>query len=128
MSDILQKLQSATEGSRDLDCEIAWLTGWDAPGSVGQMWRDNYPSLKVRGPVSRSANNYGVPHFSTNLQDAVSLVSEGHFWAINSGPNGPYVSIWSEDGPRHWGDSQTAPLAFCIAIIKAHESKEAEAA
>ncbi|MGI9489331.1 MAG: hypothetical protein ACR2RF_26275 [Geminicoccaceae bacterium] len=118
MSDLLQKLQSATEGSRELDMAIARLM--------------NYPSGKCL-------------HYTTNLQDAVSLVRSRfprHTWTAQYDPEddeciaelmgpdwvgGPETGGTYRPGPEIVLKGDRVPIALCIAIIKAHEAR-AEAA
>lgn len=118
MSSLLQKLQSATEGSRELDIAIAAEF-----------------SAESESIVEFGTRAWECPNYTTNLQDAVSLVPEGWRYLMDKRPyaesrqDGYRAEVYRQGSPEtpetHWGP--TMALALCIAIIKAHESK-AEAA
>lgn len=125
---LIQRLCEAEGASRELDAEIAWHIGWDATGSVGQKWRDHYESHKVDDDVSRAADNYGVPKFSSSIDVALTLVPEGCWWIIAKGkvrPEEPFygaqvrTGIMNGDEIIGEGEHDAAPaLALCIAALK----------
>lgn len=122
MSDLLDKLQSASEGSRELDAMIA-----NELGILGGMAYDHWAAIEAH-----------APHYTTNLQDAVSLVPEG--WLVDQvgewespvlRARGPWLAILKRPPDYkqvvRCDHAPTPALAFCAAIIKAHEAR-AEAA
>lgn len=106
MSDLLQKLQSATEGSRILDAAIYDLID----GS-----REPYPMPHFDTPNARA------PHYTTSLDakcpgEDIVMVSEQ--------TTGRWCAL--QRGAREAVYANTEVLARRLAGIKAHESKEAE--
>ena len=75
MTTLLDTLQSAGEGSRDLDGEIAVAV---------KLW--NAEDIHhCGGGVCVSASqslHHAVPHYTTSLDAAVSLVPEGRWWEV----------------------------------------------
>ena len=104
---LLTQLQSATEGNRALDAEIAATLG----GMLDQDWKD--PRW-----------HDGGPRYTTNLQDAVSLISEGWEWQLEWQTN-PDIAICRIGDPSldMTFEAPTPPLAVCRAAIEAHRSK-----
>ena len=78
MTDLLITLREATEPSRELDARIhAWVNGWKFNG-----WN---PSGKGVFNLRRSYKDFHsreVPHYTSNLQDALELVPEGWLCSI----------------------------------------------
>lgn len=145
MTDLQSKLQNATEGSRELSDEVLLVCGWRVrpPMYCGSFDQDatcigcgnRRPSsgpciLRISQQVWTPSDR---PDPSRNLQDAVSLLTDGEEYEITNlygvaqvglplntnDPHGPHY-VRREDG--------SVCLAFCEAIIKAHEARKAEAA
>lgn len=133
MIDLLTQLQNATEGSRELDAEIAVATFYQEPDTHGDSAYVKLPhkhddcAAGTYWLVSRSGMSLRTaPHYTTNLQDAVSLVPERCQYAVGNmyQPDGHfYAEVSSEDTGQGLGKASTGPLALCQAIIKAHQSK-----
>ena len=94
MKELIAKLEAATEGAWALDKEIAVLE---------------------REKIGDCADDE-VPPFTTSLDAALTLVTRGTQWHVNTSEYAEYraevdygMSIWAK----------TAPLAFCIAALKA---------
>lgn len=145
---LLQKLESAPEGSRELDAEI-WASVCNVSDFIdfdlAKGWSPRFEAMED-GSVNLFAVDHAetwqrqsrkaAPHYTTNLQDAVSLVPEGVEWRVGGNPTAIKYAGEAELADPATGSWQfpieatgvTPALALCIAIIKAHESKEAEAA
>lgn len=122
---LITQLEQAVEGSRELDTEIALVFGYLHP---------------KRGPIANAPSSddprviaaaWQVPHFSTSLDAAISLIPEGAVWHVMTdygdlnrakvGPaNNPSASIY---GPRSEdfisADASTPALAVCLCALKA---------
>ncbi len=133
MSEFLSQLQRATEGSRNLD----WAIWEQVELCKGYLYR--------RTPEGWQTNLHGTaltpvwsdglpecPHYTTNLQDAVSLaLSMGATsvrleWRIDALAKVMFGFPW-DDGVPFYDSGSTPALAASAALVKAHESK-AEAA
>lgn len=138
MDDLIERLESAPEGSRELDAEIeldrrkfiagaAAFVGWAANPDLGKG--------KVLGWIwdGEHVNSQDeAPHYTTSVDAALTLVPEG--WAIEGAmiwPGHPISLKLLEthlEGGRYWHDSDdgsceiqaaTLALAICIAALKA---------
>ncbi len=90
------RLEVATEGSRELDRFIYWLL--DLP-RIGDM-------------------KTTVPAYSTSIDAALSLIPEGRLWSIGSIVNGSgFVAVLDNSGKSYRGASPA--LALCIAAMRA---------
>lgn len=121
MSDLLDRLQNATEGSRQLSDHVLLELGW-----TFKQWEQRRKKVPYDWitPDGQGVVEYGKqPDPSRNLQDAVSLRPAAEGLSIKIRPDSADAIL----GGRPLVCASTAPLAVCIGIIKAHESK-AEAA
>lgn len=113
MTQLSDKLQRATEGSRELD-DLIWRQVNEWQQAKGRGWKYDLEF---------------APHYTTNLQDAVSLVPEGCLWRIGHvGDHRPGIFlavIMPPKGASIEGESSDPALALCIAIIKASSKAEA---
>lgn len=97
MKDLIAKLESATEGSRELDRAI---------------------HSHIRGVEEFLLSTW--PAYTTSLDAALTLVPEGWHW--NVGDVGLAWVGTHESATkivRHDGDAHTPALALCIAALKA---------
>ena len=147
MNDLIKRLEEATEGSRLLDARIEVMVRKDLPAPMG----DAQPYLKMPHKldgcpdgtywlVQRSGNTLlDAPHYTTNLQDALGLVSEGEevWWEIRQmlSPKSPMKNFGSFKGLFHarvrnnygedgfLGKHDVPALSLCIAALKAREAE-----
>ena len=122
MTDLIARLEAATEGSLELDAEI-WMT-------LYPNWR-NFPRTEDGGWITdmgKSARAYG---YTTSLDAAMTLVPEGAFVELHISPKGTScdAEVSLNDGKFLIADdtvktstAATAPLALCIAALKARET------
>lgn len=125
-AELIAKLEAATEGSRELDAEVALALGskieW-SQDDVGQsfpveIWGDQRKGEK--GPC---------PCFTTSIDAARTMVSVGMVWNINQAMHtgDPWffcgVKKWLTDLPHLVSEADShhpsASLALCIAALKA---------
>lgn len=145
MKDLIEKLEAATEGSRERDAEIAIAVRWlkAASGQPIPEWADtNFPRWRaradghvecVRSDGTPSAH-WEPPHFSRSLDAAMSLVPN-EWWIeklcemrtsiIYKGDAHESVGSWQAClqhrlGGRHINEhAANLPIALVIAALKA---------
>ena len=136
LQELIARLEKATEGSRELDCRI-WLALFDKPvmtdpGGYGprahkpgytparQIWTDDWPYWNDSIQVRSVGDELDAPHFTTSIDDAMTLVPEG--WRIRlrmyGRKNRCELEMASDMRRQAFGVQATAPLAICIAALK----------
>ena len=112
---LIERLESAPEGSRELDGEIALLLGWKKTidGFYNSRWKD--PAGQLQGNIP--------PAFTTSIDAALTLVPEGWRWDIGPWDDQIRAEIWNhtedETKEQYCGFASTPALALCIAALKA---------
>lgn len=132
MREVIERLEAASEGSRELDCQIAVAVdgyfempsryGWEAP---------DYGYVDDEG--ARVEPGHGgdqlVPRYTTSLDASLALAERT---IAERGPidlsicGSAQVVIHNNDpcgNPLATAFGNTPALALCIAILKAHPSK-----
>lgn len=126
---LIEKLEAATEGSRELDAEIALTQGW----TKNKIWWITPHGEQV---------NYDPPCWSTSLDAALLLIPEGMASvkltiSQNKPPERQYCHATLEQDADSLGrdmenwepyefegaNAATAPLALCIAALRARETQ-----
>jgi hypothetical protein len=115
LSDLIQRLAEATEGSRELDEAIALQCGW-----VRKDVKHDFKWLAPNGQLFLIA-----PHFTASLDDAYSLVPEGCAWNVGCEIDlTPTATVFGHD--VHANEFAPTPaLALCIAALKSQASLRA---
>ena len=119
------RLEKAKEGSRELDAKIDhWLEGWVHERSTSPL--DPGPD----GPPMITLPT--VPKFTTDLSAAVALCERalpGWHWSIRKKSTNPDFfeglvtqAAWSYAADRFKASHDCAPLALCLAILRAKAS------
>lgn len=106
MTDLIERLEAATEGSRELDEEIAQAI---------------FPKLKRRHAswyIDDVRTN--IEPFSTSLDAALTLVPEGLMWDVES--RGAAFVGDPKMPSRMFEMAATPALALCIAALKARKA------
>ncbi len=127
--ELIAKLEAATEGSRELDLEIAMICGHDLSSGFT-------PTFAYHGDTPVYEWSTGeTPSYTTSIDAALTLVPEGWYVAtIAQWRSGPGPRIWAatlnaepgaDAGYRHATRSSPA-LALCIAALKACDAKRLE--
>lgn len=131
MADLIALLEASTEGSRELDglIAVAIFETQSSPddliyASVVRSYDHEAPGTYWR--VSRSGKQLQTaPNYTTSLDAFEDLRPAGaNCWGFEAEPNG-VEAYWSRNqvDAGHWlvtGHHKTsAPIAFCIAAIKA---------
>lgn len=124
---LIAKLESATEGSRELDEEIGRHLGIEP---TCEYWPDGYEDCGMGGSIK----SIDWPRYTTSLDAALALVPEGWRYFIR-GPHPNNKSglckaglwqcgkgEWYRDYPRGLAPKNQPALALCIAALKARQS------
>lgn len=113
---LLERLELATEGSRELDAEIARILGC-------VVIRDDHGYYIDKALVPEN-----MPHYTTSIDAALTLVPPGYRWVVQTlgNGNGTYVAATSPPGVAlTLGDilSPIPAIALVIACLRARESR-----
>lgn len=122
LDQLIKRLEDAKEGSRELDREVALVSGWRRMGSEhrphgGWYWRG--------GPndcTGTQVDNEHPPHYTTSLDAALTLVPEGWNYALNSNGAIPVADVYQDVENDRWPSASTMALALCIAALKARQA------
>lgn len=116
-ADLIARLEEATKGSRQLDEQI-----WCAANDV--EWPDAVSPSSTMGRIHRE----DVPHYTTSIDAALTLVSAKSLWSVCDMEDGPIAQVLpplpdGRFGEVVSGEARTPPLALCIAALRAHEAE-----
>jgi hypothetical protein len=123
-SDLIARLQSATEGSRELDALIAAATGWVLSGRSDHVDDDKVHDIWRCGEVER----YAPPEVTRSVDAALALIERklpGNFVLVKSIESNPGEIIWNGKIEsvnyelRAWANASTPALALCLALLRA---------
>ena len=132
-TDLIARLESVTEGSRELDAEISVAL---EPGEI--VWRQANFTMDASYPaIKRARSNYiggfafeHVPYYTTSLDAALTLVPK----EPKNEPSGIYdyqlestnggLTISARVGNSEPCFAETIALALCIASLKAKDSTD----
>lgn len=107
LTDLIERLEKATEGSRELDCNVAEAAGLGAR-------RQFHPPLLDNGRP--------VPRFSESLDAALSLVPEGRYAKLQISHDHKRAWAWVEMEAGEAVACAAPALALCIAALKARQA------
>lgn len=126
-STLIAKLEAATEGSRTLDCEIAFLDGWRCKtiAGEGQSCGDDglYWKKGDRTWTMQDGDSY-PPNYTTSIDSAMTIVP---WLTMRIDISGSFndIEMYSRD-PVHPAcksvtveGSRPLALTICIAALKA---------
>ena len=121
---LIRDLEATTKGSRELDASIfiEITLGVKEAGRIDRQ--DGLVGWWPKDGPYQSAEE--VPHYTTSLDAALTLVPEGAGWNVWHYTDG-YAALVGKrceksigNGVEGWSDT-TPALAFCIAILKARK-------
>lgn len=133
MKDLIERLEAAAEGSRELDAEIAREVG-TAPeeGPAPYAWHfDGWDFYRAEAADAHvPMRRWGLKHYTTSLDAALSLVpEEWTAWALNSTRRkrsftAELSRLTECDSGEDWrhASASTPALALAIAALKARVS------
>jgi hypothetical protein len=123
LNDLRKRAEKATEGSGDLDREMAIALGWTPPTMGLPYWHDH------------EGNHWtALPDWSTSIDDAIALVERmlpGWSYSLRRGgrlvqatvesgeAQYPVWALISQDGYGKHVDAPTPPLAVILALLTA---------
>ena len=127
-SELIEKLESASEGSRELDAEIAFALGWkdkEVHVGMGHGWKHWYTD-------TRGNTRYALPNWSSSLDAAISLIEEvlptAGFMIETVKRSDDTRTGWSVSFSANYRTPhvetvhKSAPIALLIALLKALET------
>ena len=112
---LIEKLEAATEGSRELDGEIIMEVCEDA--IVAPWPTEDYALHVFHGDELLGANKAELPHYTTSIDAAITLIEKGSRWEIQQDRTASFASV---DGVQS-GRCSSSAIAICIASLKAQE-------
>lgn len=139
MTSLIERLEKASEGSRELDAAI-----WEA--ATGEVWSFPFGEPDRAGPWVPAHPVFPdiaawvvVPSITTSVDDALALVERalpGWLWDVTTittsfgGQRRPSATVMRPDHPEGdeidtCGGAATPALALCAAILKAKASADA---
>lgn len=130
LSPLIEKIEAAEEGSRELDVEIAKHLGgairWST--TVGTRYQVLWPEAEFsQGDDINELPD--VPFYTTSIDAIVGLIERefpGGGWAVNEEVNGAWAKVQPfTQGPTYKAvtlSSQPA-LALCAAFLRAVQAK-----
>lgn len=118
-TDLIRRLEEATEGCRQADMDIAEHIGWThvPPALSGpECWLDENGVTQAM-----------LPHYTTSIDAALTLVPEGYGISVSNPKHWdgtedklPYARVYGvEKGHYVKGTAETPALALCIAALRA---------
>lgn len=127
---LIERLEKATEGSRELDRRLATMAGWTVTERIGGNRHFQPPT----GWVGSNGPMCGPPEFTTSLDAAIALserVLPGWTWFMASGsaPEPYYeATLFGPDENATSGEqiAKSPALALCLAICRALALRDEE--
>lgn len=126
MEGLILRLERATEADRSLANEVLFACGWTQQ-EVGNNLCD--PSLEWVSPDGATFYDGDQPNPLASLDAALTLVPEGYAWEMATshkrGRDGTQAraTMWERNASEATEVHATsAPLALCIAALKARQS------
>lgn len=113
-ADLIARFEAAPEGSRELSDEVARALRWTTSfGSEGSIWWANSGTMTFY--------RHSAPDFTKSVDAALSAKPAGyHISAAREEGDGWFWAILCTEPHKYQcGRASTAPLALCIAILRA---------
>lgn len=129
LTSLIERIEAATEGSRELDAEI-WLAC--TPGATRNKWSYVHKATGRECTADETRDATGrfiiVPSFTASIEAALTLLPEGWWWSAGVCRRENHASVGSEIGTVE-GElifetfGATAPLALLAAILRARQTE-----
>jgi len=122
MSDIIEILESAGAGSREIDLDIAIICGDFKIVNTDKYENALFDRHEYCYGVEGQWKHYQdeLPRYSTSIDDALTLVPEGWVYSlINDFGNLNRVRLFDGLNINIESDGDTMPLSICIAALAA---------
>lgn len=118
MKDLITRLEAATEGSRDLDAAVHFQDFKTAEVHKVTTLEGDFWEIQEDGVRIGKVWNLDLPHYTTSLDAAVSLVPEGCLWSVHHDG----MAIFTDQNLEEYDvDAATPALALCAASLKARQ-------
>ena len=112
MDDLIARLETATDGSRELDLAIAREV-------LGLRPIATIRGTQVHNPAQPEGASWDLKPYTTSLDAALTLAPEGYI-GLQRFSDGWYAQVARHSADfRHEGTQKPAALALCIAALKA---------
>lgn len=129
ITSLIERVEAATEGSRELDGDIALLVGWEPTHERSSSLKlaYTYPSFRERWKGDRRPfDNWNVPRYSTSIDAALTLLPLGYEYDLTNiyGVARVSVGLNCEPGPFYGANEcGSVPLALLAAILRARQTE-----
>lgn len=118
LTSLIERIEAATEGSRELDGDICLAFGW----TFQKMKGDSKPYYRRPGETAYYLRS-PPPEYSTSCDAALSLLSEGIELDLKLRKDGSgYACAWTRHGNRS-SNAATPCLALLAAILRARQTE-----
>lgn len=126
MKELIEKLESAEHGSRELDAEVALATGYvsEREGNCFYGNPDHSVLVLERDYYDNGGHAPELPRFTSSIDGALSLVPQTKYMRLERYSDGWYAFVSSRsDSVSGWrGEQKPAALALCIAALRARST------
>jgi hypothetical protein len=125
IDELIARLESAAEGSRDFDYRIAQV--------IGNKWMEGVREGDSPPFAPRSIADRTIPRYTTSVDAALTLVPDG--WVVANISQNDNRLWWtclnrgyrtSYDATAIAGDLATPALAVCVAALRARTADRAQ--
>jgi len=127
MDDLVKALEQATEGSRELDADVCKVAFWQSHGYYGETDEHGEWFLYSHRTGGNPTPKERLPHYTTSLDAALTLVPEGWRWGRDeTGAMFVQEKTWPIDlpGPRMFAVDGPPTLALCTCALRARQGGE----
>jgi hypothetical protein len=117
---LIERLEKAESGSRELDAEIACHIDGRRFQAIDRADRVIFNVDGVGWPVWRSLKE--IPHYTTSLDAALTLVPEGLWFSVGCENDFTPVATVYAQNEQFDAFASSPALALCIAALKARST------
>lgn len=120
MDDLIARLEAASEGSRELDGDIAEALALHPPDAPRMWGVVGNASFAIDG-----GRSWDAPRYTASLDAALTLIQNGLFISLHRHSDGWYCIVrpHSQSAVEFQGCQKPAALALCIAALKARQAQ-----
>lgn len=118
MDDLIRQLEEATEGSRELDCDVARAFGYTPPSHPNSsVW------IRPDGKTAFHVNN--LPYWTTSLDAALTLLGRDWKWLVEVWQDDTgWAQVVTDKHLFYGAEAATPSLALCIAALRARKEEQ----
>lgn len=132
LSDLIERLEKATEGSREIDalieCEIRRFQACAV--GLNDEQRSHWKPVGSKGEVidDQGFTRYHAPLYSQSMDAAISMIPRPMCWSggESNEDDQPWSCITDGEGRDYAATGATPIIALCIAALKARLATEVE--